>query len=389
MKKLVLFGAGKIGRSFIGQLFSRSGYEVVFVEKDRILVDALNRYRSYRVVICDTNPETIQVEKVRGITVDDVDAIAAEIASADILAVSIGKNGLPHIVPVLAQGLLLREKLFPGRAIDLILAENMRNADQYMRQALAEILPTSFPLDERVGLVETSIGKMVPLIENHNTDGENLLTVYAESYNTLIVNKEAFINPIPQVQGLDARIDMKAWVDRKQFIHNFGHAATAYLGYLHHPEKAYLWEALEDTGLVCKVREAMAESAAVLQTLYPGVFTDEHLTMHADDLLRRFANRSLGDTVFRVGCDLYRKLSPDDRIVTPLNCARRSGLPYGKIASVLQAALHFKAKDAAGMMFPDDIRFHEEMERKGAEMMLKEVCGLNEMITSEIINNKN
>ena len=31
-KKMVQFGAGNIGRSFIGQLFSRSGYEVVFVD---------------------------------------------------------------------------------------------------------------------------------------------------------------------------------------------------------------------------------------------------------------------------------------------------------------------------------------------------------------------
>jgi len=32
MKYFVQFGAGNIGRSFIGQLFSRAGYEVIFIE---------------------------------------------------------------------------------------------------------------------------------------------------------------------------------------------------------------------------------------------------------------------------------------------------------------------------------------------------------------------
>ena len=98
MKKLVLFGAGKIGRSFIGQLFSRAGYEITFVDKDERLIDALNSRRSYRVLICDTHSETITVENVRGIHARDTAAVVDEIASADILAVSIGKNGLPHIL---------------------------------------------------------------------------------------------------------------------------------------------------------------------------------------------------------------------------------------------------------------------------------------------------
>ena len=36
--KLVLFGAGKIGRSFIGQVFSRSGYEVVFIDINQEII---------------------------------------------------------------------------------------------------------------------------------------------------------------------------------------------------------------------------------------------------------------------------------------------------------------------------------------------------------------
>ena len=374
--KLVLFGAGKIGRSFIGQLFSRSRYEVVFIDKDRQLVDALNRKRSYKVFILDKNPETILVENVRGVYADDYPVLTEEIASADILAVSIGKAGLPHIVPVLSEGLLLREKQYPGRALDIILAENMRNADTFFYRALSELLPDGYPLRERIGLVETSIGKMVPLITKQDSD--DILSVSAEAYNTLILDKQAFKNPIPCVAGLSAKDSMKAWVDRKLFIHNFGHAAAAYFGYQYHPEKNYLWEVLEDGTVRSMVKAAMTQSAEVLYHLYPDVFTRSELDEHIDDLLSRFANIGLADTVFRVGCDLYRKLSPDDRIVIPLLSAYHNGFPCNRLIQVLSAALQFKATDPDGKMFHADIDFHRELEEKGKKEILQRVCGFTD-----------
>ena len=388
-KKLVLFGAGKIGRSFIGQLFSRSGYEVVFVDIDQQVIDALNLKRSYKVYICDTTPETIVVDNVRGVQAADIEKVVDEIVSADILAVSIGKNGLKNIVTTLSRGLLKREEKYPERMLDIILAENMRNADIFLHDALLEALPAGYPLDERVGLVETSIGKMVPLIINNQYD--DILSVSAEAYNTLIVNKEAFKNPIPVVKGMEAKENMKAWVDRKLFIHNLGHAAAAYLGYKYHPDCIYMWEVLEDDKIRDFVRSAMSQSADALRQEYPGVFSENQLHEHIDDLIRRFANRDLGDTVFRVGCDLYRKLSPDDRIITPLMSAYNHGLPYDMIMEVLNVALQFKATGSDGMIYPSDIEFHSEQKERGTPYILQKVCGLINQLTINnaqlIINN--
>ena len=374
--KLVLFGAGKIGRSFIGQLFSRSGYEVVFIDKDCRLIEALNTQHAYKVFICDEKPETIVIENVRGVYVEDRKQVVAEIATADVMAVSIGKNGLPAIIPIVAEGFLKREKEVSGRALDIILAENMRNADIFFYHELKKILPPGYPLDERVGLVETSIGKMAPIVERP-VDG-NLLSVSAEAYNTLIVDKKGFLNKVPEVKGMEAKENMKAWVDRKLFIHNFGHAAVAYMGYLLHPEYVYVWETLEDEAVKGFAQDAMQQSAIVLQHLYPGEFTDVQLLEHSNDLLRRFANRWLGDTVFRVGCDLYRKLSPDDRIVIPLLGAYHNGLPCDKIVQALLAALQFKATGPDGKMLPADCGFHEELALTGIEKFLQKVCGFTD-----------
>lgn len=169
MKKLVLFGAGKIGRSFIGQLFSNSGYEVVFVDVAEPVIKELNRLNGYKVVIKSSQPDIIiRVSNVRGVPGNDVDKVAEELSVCDIAAVSVGQKGLPQVIATLAKGLILRQKKYGRKPLDIILAENMHNADQYVKDILSGIMGNDYPVDELVGLIETSIGKMVPIMPGKN-----------------------------------------------------------------------------------------------------------------------------------------------------------------------------------------------------------------------------
>jgi mannitol-1-phosphate 5-dehydrogenase len=63
--KIVIFGAGKIGRSFIGQLFSRGGFEVVFVDVCKPVISELNHRGNYKVIIKSDTEEVITVSNVR------------------------------------------------------------------------------------------------------------------------------------------------------------------------------------------------------------------------------------------------------------------------------------------------------------------------------------
>jgi mannitol-1-phosphate 5-dehydrogenase len=67
-KKILIFGAGKIGRSFIGALFSRGGYEVIFTDKDERIIDAMNARHSYSITQkSEAGDEPITIERIRGI----------------------------------------------------------------------------------------------------------------------------------------------------------------------------------------------------------------------------------------------------------------------------------------------------------------------------------
>lgn len=383
-KKLVLLGAGKIGRSFIGQLFSRGGYEVVFVDSYKPVIDAINRHRKYRVIIKSDIEETLWIDNVRGVHADDADMVASEISGCGILAVSVGQAGLATAMPLIAAGLMKRYEMEPSRPLDIIIAENLRNAAGFFKTRLGELLPPWFPLVKQAGLVETSIGKMVPIMTAKDIE-RDMLQIFAEPYNTLILDKKAFLNPIPPVEGLAPRENMKAWVDRKLFIHNLGHAAAAYIGHVFNPRYVYMYEPLADAGIHENVRKTMLQAADILVKKYPGEFTIGGLTDHIDDLLRRFQNRALGDTIFRVGCDLTRKLAGEDRLAGAINLALELNLPYDRVLYALVCGFHFRAAGENGKMFPEDVNFMN-LFNKGHETVLEKVCGFSKEQVSLLID---
>lgn len=376
--RLVLFGAGNIGRSFIGQLFARGGYEVVFVDIDERIVAELNRRRRYDVVIAhpDGHETTIEVDGVRAVNARDRQAVTNEIVGASIAATAVGAGALSAVAAALRSGVDLRRRERPGEPLDVILAENVHDAAALVADALGA---GSGGEETRamVGLVETSIGKMVPIVPPEVAARDPLL-VYAEPYNTLIVDAEGFRGAVPDVPDLVPVTDIRAYVERKLFLHNLGHAAVAYVGFRTDPQITLIAEAVELAPVRSAAYAAMSESAGALEAAHAGTLARKSLEEHRDDLLARFANRALGDTVYRVGRDLPRKLAHDDRVVGAMRLAAAHGLPFDAIAEVYHAALGFAAPDANGDPSPADLAVVELARTRGATAVLREVSGLDE-----------
>jgi mannitol-1-phosphate 5-dehydrogenase len=388
-KKLVLFGAGNIGRSFIGQVFSRAGYEIVFIDIDDKILHALNEQHQYRVIVKrnELPDETIWVKHVRGIHGKDRETVAEEIADASVVATAVGKNALSHILPSLAQGLEKRLQKHGEIPLDIIMAENVRNVADYVYRELKNLLPKKYNIDALIGLVETSIGKMVPIMKDEDIQRDPLW-VFAEAYNELIVDQHGFKNPVPNIPEIAPKENMTAFVDRKLFIHNLGHAATAYFGYQHNPNFIYIYEPLEISELFQKVRQCMMQSAIALNKEYPDDLTIPDLTEHIDDLLQRFQNRTLGDTIFRVGRDLPRKLDKEDRLVGAMLLAKKHACQCNLIAEAVYVACQFRARDEHHKLFPKDQEFVEKDYPLGMEHILTNICHLSreELLEAEVMD---
>jgi mannitol-1-phosphate 5-dehydrogenase len=96
---------------------------------------------------------------------------------------------------------------------------------------------------------------------------------------------------------------------------------------------------MQDAWIVSVARSAMMESAQALSKNY-GVPMKE-LTEHVEDLLVRFANPHLGDTVERVGKDTIRKLSHNDRLIGAAELCMETGDSSIYIPIAIGAALLF------------------------------------------------
>ena len=75
MKKAVQFGAGNIGRGFIGALLSQSGYHVVFADVVDKIIDKINEDKTYTVHVMDVECEDQKIENISGVNSTKPEAV--------------------------------------------------------------------------------------------------------------------------------------------------------------------------------------------------------------------------------------------------------------------------------------------------------------------------
>ncbi len=342
--KAVMYGAGNIGRGFIAQLFNLSGYETVFVDVNMEVVNKLNEDRKYPLFITNNGEyEKTVVDNVRCVNGAVLDDVAAEIASADIMATAVGVNILKFIAKPIAEG--VKARMAAGRGpLDIIICENKIDANIYLHDMISEYLNDDEReyFDANFGFVEASIGRMVPKTPEHIAS-EYPLAVCVEKFCTLPVDRDAFKGEIPDIKNMLPYAPFELFIQRKLYMHNMSHALCAYLGNLKGYD--YIWEAAADIRIRYIAFGALCQSAQTLSKEHNADITA--LNEHSFDLLSRYDNKLLGDTVARVGNDTKRKLSATDRLPGAIKLAKKLGLSYNYMVMGLAAGLIFDRDESS------------------------------------------
>lgn len=366
MYNAVHFGAGRIGRGFVGQLLSEAGCRTTFVDTDAALVDALHARGAYplRLVDADGGTQNVTVGNVDALHASDTAAVVHALVRADVVSTAVGIANFPEVAALLAAGIQARAK-HNAPPLNILLCENGWHVADTLRGLLEPLITPEARnyLLHSVGLVECVVGRMVP-VQN------DPLLVTAEPYKELFVNADVLRGPLPGLPGLPGLIladNFDACEARKLFLHNMGHAALAYAGWQAGHE--FVWQCVHDTDIAGLCRGAMQETEAALAAEYG--FSPATLSAFADDLMRRFSNRALGDTVARVAADPLRKLAPHDRLVGAARLCERHGVPPRALARVIRLALAYD-----NPADPSAVLLQQRRAAKGDESVLHSLCGI-------------
>ena len=100
MAKAIHFGAGKIGRGFIGAVLNEAGYEVTFADVNQEIIDLINKEKGYAVHITGQNVYTKEIVGVSAVNTASEDLLHL-IAEADLITTAVSMKVIPLIAPAI------------------------------------------------------------------------------------------------------------------------------------------------------------------------------------------------------------------------------------------------------------------------------------------------
>ena len=337
MSRIVVIGAGMVGRGLIGELFATAGWDVHFLDVAQVVIATLAQDGGYRHIVVGNDGESeTWVGHVTASLSTDANAVD-HVVAADLVATAVGANVLPRLAGLLVDA----QRRRPDRPVNVLLCENLHDADKVLREAVVAI---DADAGAQLGLVRTSIGRMIPV----TAPGEPTTEVRVEAYGFLPVDAAAMRSPVPLPRRVivDPSVPFSFYADRKLYVHNMGHFLAGLLGATR--GEKYLWQAMESAEVREIVQAAMTQSAAALAQHYHQPVGP--LLLHAEDLRERFRNRALGDTIDRVVRDPQRKLADGDRVQGALALCAEEGVAAPHITLAAQLGRAY----AAGELWTSD-----------------------------------
>ncbi|EHV2407654.1 mannitol-1-phosphate 5-dehydrogenase [Vibrio cholerae] len=364
-KNAVHFGAGNIGRGFIGKLLADANIAVTFADVNEPLVDQLSHQQEYKVKVVGSECKMETVSHVTAVN-SASEALIERIIKTDLVTTAVGPTVLDIIAKTIAKGLSARFAAGNTQPLNIIACENMVRGTTHLKQQVYQFLTTEEQqqADALVGFVDSAVDRIVPPLQAANDDP---LEVTVESFSEWIVDEQQFKGEIPLIEGMEKTDNLMAFVERKLFTLNTGHCVTAYLGCL--KGHRTIREAIEDPSIHAQVKQAMQESGEVLIRRYG--FDRALHSAYIEKILSRFANPYLVDEVDRVGRQPLRKLSANDRLIKPLLGTIEYGLPNGMLLKGIAAALKYRNSSD-----PQAVELQQSIEKEGVRSTLARYTGL-------------
>ena len=313
MKKILIYGAGAIGRGYLAPLLQKCGIGISFVDTNKELVSELKSRKSYRTAITGTS---------------DYKFVKVPVDNAFLFGEKINVEGFDLVFSCVG----------PNNCYDL--AEDLKRAKAVI--SCENDMGTVNGLKKLTGNPNIYFG--IPDVITSNTAPKELLMedplMVVTEQGVLVLGKGEYSLPEEILQVDPDELHMH-WMC-KLFIHNAPHAIVAYLGWL--KGYTYIHEAIADIEINEVVVGSISEiTDGVIAASFAG---KNYANNYKEKELKRFSNTLLYDTIKRVAREPLRKIAYDNRLVLGLRIAMFNGqLPVNTAKGLKAALLYGDEKD--------------------------------------------
>jgi mannitol-1-phosphate 5-dehydrogenase len=354
--KAVHFGAGNIGRGFIGALFQDAGYHVVFADVNQALLNQLSHKGEYELIEVGEGARRVTYSNFSCVnSATETDLLIQHIAEADVVTASVGAAILPRIAATIAKGIDVRE----GSSTLLVMAcENAVNASDLLAEEVAKYTSNT----ANAIFANTAVDRIVPI-----QSGDISPSVEVEAFSELVIETKNLDGMSIDIPGAKLVSNLAPYIERKLYTVNTAHCATAYLG-----QKAgftTIASALKDKKVHDQVLAVLKETSLAL-VLKHGLDPRDQAT-YVVKTMSRLQNPMIDDSVERVGRDPIRKLSRTERLVGPAAYLAEHGRVPSAILEVVSAALDFQSAEDASVG-----QLREKLQSLTADEFIESVCGI-------------
>ncbi|REC32234.1 mannitol-1-phosphate 5-dehydrogenase [Enterococcus pseudoavium] len=361
------FGAGNIGRGFIGEILAENGFAIDFVDINETIINALNERNAYTIQLADESQKEIHVSNVDGLNNQtNPDAVIASVSHADIVTTAIGPNILPFIAELIAKGIQKRRSEGNTTPLDVIACENMIGGSQFLFEKVQTFLSAEDMdyVEQYIGFPNAAVDRIVP-IQHH----EDPLFVSVEPFSEWVIDATQSKNKELRLEGVEYVEDLEPYIERKLFSVNTGHATVAYTGA--YEGYTTIDEAIADQRVLDKLRAVLGETGSLLINKWN--FDEEKHFAYIDKIVSRFENKYISDSISRVARTPIRKLGYDERFIRPIRELKERGLAYTNLVDVVAMVLNYDDQNDE-----QSVELQDLLKEKAVVEVIQQVTGLKD-----------
>lgn len=359
MASILVVGAGKEGKGFLGEVFSSAGWKVSFLDKDPLVIENLKKGSYVVELFMEKGTFPVTVSGYEAYSCDSAYSCEKALLDADVLSICLYPEDIAEAAAYLAPCLEKRASE-NGKPLTILSCTNINHLmgtieEWFLASMKSEESQKWFR--ENVALRDTIVRRSV------NAESSSSLRLQALAVANLLIQPPIYAD-LSGVQWMELMDNLETMKDIKLYSLNAPHATCAYAGYL----RGYrtICEAESDPEIAALMDAVLSEAIKGLSAEFgvpeQKIWNFSRMPAPKD---------ALPDLITRVAYDPLRKLARNDRLTGNALFCYNHGLPCrALVQSIANGLAYAEPSDAAALKMQEIIR------TKGLEAAIVEICGL-------------